>query len=221
MSKIASGVPGIIRKKKSFKKQRVISCRPLTVMKYRKKITRPPRAMTLVEITLAMAIMAIIFAALLSQFRVIQNSWDSQVGAAETLLNSRFLIDHLNRNLSKALRITAVSSSSETNGYIEFIDNDANNVRYDVNSTSDYVEFGLIGSPSDLAGPVSQLQFTCYGTKDLSTPIMDFEPTSLIASAEPLLCQIDAVHYLCAYSGVDSNGFAGVLELGTGEGILP
>ncbi|MHC4241861.1 MAG: hypothetical protein ACYSU4_05615 [Planctomycetota bacterium] len=125
------------------------------------------------ETTLAIAIMAIIFAALVPQLRLIQNSWDSKVGASETLQNGRVLIDHLNRNLSKASRITAVSDSSEINGYIEFIDNDANNVRYDVNSISDYVEFGLIGSPWDLAGPVSKLQFTCYGAVDLITPITD------------------------------------------------
>jgi type II secretory pathway pseudopilin PulG len=122
---------------------------------------------------IAMAIMAIIFAAILPQFRMIQNSWDSKVGASETLQNGRVLIDHLNRNLSKATRITAVSDSSDTNGYIEFIDNDANNIRYGINSVNDYVEFGLIGNLSDLAGPVSKLQFTCYGAVDLSTPITD------------------------------------------------
>jgi len=129
--------------------------------------------MTLVEMLIAMALMAIIFAAVVPQFRVIQNSWDSKVGASETLQNGRVLIDHLNRNLSTASRITAVSSSSEINGYIEFIDNDANNVRYDVNSISDYAQFGFIGSPSDLAGPVSQLQFTCYDSNDFTTPITD------------------------------------------------
>jgi hypothetical protein len=117
--------------------------------------------------------MAIIFAALVPQLRLILNSWDSKVGASETLQNGRILINHINRNLSTALRITAVSDSSETNGYIEFLDNDANNVRYAVNSTSDIVEFGLIGNPSDLAGPVSQLKFTCYDAFDLSTPITD------------------------------------------------
>ena len=142
-------------------------------MHYRKKITQFCRAMTLVEITLAMAIMAIIIAALLPQFRVIQNSWDSKAGAFESLQNGRVLIDHINRNLSKATKITAVSDSFETNGYIEFIDNDANIVRYDVNSVSSYVEFGLIGNLSDLAGPVSKLQFTCYNAVDLSTPITD------------------------------------------------
>jgi len=145
----------------------------LIVMQYRNNKTRIRTALTLLEMVIAMAIMAIIFAAILPQFRVIQNSLDSQAGAAETLQNGRVLIDHLNRNLSKAVRITAVSSSSETNGYIEFIGNDANNVRYDVNSISNYVEFGLVGSLSDLAGPVSKLQFTCYNATDLSTPITD------------------------------------------------
>ena len=65
--------------------------------------------MTLVEILISMAIMAVIFAAVVPQFRVIQNSWDSKVGASETLQNGRVLIDHLNRNLSKASRILEVS----------------------------------------------------------------------------------------------------------------
>jgi len=122
---------------------------------------------------IAMAIMAIVFAAILPQFRAILNSWDSKQAAAETLQNGRVLMDHLYRNLSKAARIIAVSDSSTTNGYIEFVDNDANSFRYDVNSISSYVEFGLIGSLSDLAGPVSQLQFTCYDASDLDTPITD------------------------------------------------
>ncbi len=120
-----------------------------------------------------MAIIAIVFTAILPQFRAIQKSWDSKQNSAEILQNGRVLIDHLNRNLSKAVKITAVSDSSQINGYIEFQDNDVNNVRYDVNSTSDYVEFGPIGSLSDLAGPVSKLQFTCYDGNDFDTAITD------------------------------------------------
>ncbi|MHC4533138.1 MAG: PilW family protein [Planctomycetota bacterium] len=142
-------------------------------MQYRNNKIRFSKAMTLLETIIAMVLMAIIIAVLVPQFRLINNSWDSKVGASETLQNGRVLIDHLNHNLSKASRITAVSDSSETNGYIEFIDNDVNNVRYDVNSISNYVEFGPIGSPSDLAGPVSQLRFTCYDAYDLDTPVTD------------------------------------------------
>ena len=120
-----------------------------------------------------MAIMAIIFAAIVPQFRVIRNSWASKQASAEILQNGRVLIDHLNRNLSKAVRITSVSPSSETNGYIELEDNDAYDFRYDVNSTTKYVQFGLVGDLGDLAGPVSQLRFTCYDSNDLDTPITD------------------------------------------------
>ncbi len=64
--------------------------------------------------------MAIIFAVIVPQFAIMRNNWDSKQGAAETLQNGRILTDHLNRNLSKAVKITAVSDSSETNGYIQF-----------------------------------------------------------------------------------------------------
>jgi type II secretory pathway pseudopilin PulG len=142
-------------------------------MQYRNNKTQPYRALTLVETILAMAIMTIIFAALLPQFRVIQNSWDTKAGASETLQNGRVLIDHIYHNLSKAVRITAVSEPSETNGYIEFFDNDAKNLRYDIDSISNYVEFGTVGALYDMAGPVSQLLFTCYDGNDFGTPITD------------------------------------------------
>ena len=161
------------KQKDSSEGCREIDYRRLTVMQYQNSRTRFSRALTLVEMVIAMAIMAIVFAAILPQFRAIQNSWDSKQGSAETLQNGRVLIDHLNRNLSKAVRITSVSASSETNGYIEFEDNDVNNVRYDVNSTTKYVQFGTVGDLSELAGPVSQLQFTCYDAYDLDTPITD------------------------------------------------
>jgi len=103
-----------------------------------------------------------------------RNSWDSKQAAAETLQNGRVLIDHLNRNLSKAVRVSAVSDSAETNGYIEFEDNDANTLRYDI-AANNYVEFGLVGDLSDLAVTVSQLQFTCYDACDFNTPITDVE----------------------------------------------
>ena len=79
--------------------------------------------LTLLEMIIAMAIMAIVFAAIVPQFRIILNSWDSKAGAAEALQNGRVLMDHISRNLSKAKRITVVSASTVTNGYIQFIAN--------------------------------------------------------------------------------------------------
>ena len=45
-----------------------------------------------------------------------------------------------------------------------------------------------------------------------------FEPTSCLTTSLGL---VDTGHYLCAYRGVDTDGFAGILELGMGEAILP
>ena len=141
-------------------------------MKYRKNTIGFYAALTLPEMVLAMSIMAVVMAVILVQFRAILNSWDSKAGTGEVIQNGRIMIDHLNRNLSKAVRITDVSSAAETDGYIEFEDNDGNTLRYDI-AANDYVEFGVIGSLSDLAGPVSMLQFTCYDACDLDTPITD------------------------------------------------
>ena len=60
------------------------------------------RAMTLLELILAMVMITIIFAAVLPQFAAIRNSWDSKQGSSEALQNGRVLMDHISRNLSKA-----------------------------------------------------------------------------------------------------------------------
>ena len=136
------------------------------------KALRLSIGLTIVEMVIAMAIMAVVFAAIIPGFRAIQNSWDSKAGDAEMLQNSRVLMEHLSRNLSKAARLTAVSGSSVTNGYIEFKDSDGNILRYDI-SSNNYVEFGPVGNLSELAGPVSQLKFTCFDACDLGSPTTD------------------------------------------------
>jgi len=142
-------------------------------MKHRGNKIRFRPALTMLEMAIAIAIMAVVFAVLVPQLRALHRSWDSKAGNAETLQNGRILKDHLHRNLSSAVRITAVSDPAETSGYIEFLDNDANSVRYDVDSATSYIQFGPVGNLADLAGPVSQLQFTCYDAFDLDTPITD------------------------------------------------
>lgn len=149
-------------------------------MTYKDNRIRFYPGLTLLEMVIAMAIMAAIFAVLVPQLRAIQNSWDTKSGSAEALQNGRVLMDHLQQNLASVAEITAVSGPAEPNGYIEFLDNDANNVRYDVNAASSYVEFGVVGNLSDLAGPISQFQITCYDACDLDTPLDPVTDPSLI-----------------------------------------
>ena len=128
------------------------------------------RALTMLEMIISLAIIAVIFAVVLPQFRNMENSWASKRATAEAIQNGRILISYLNQNLAKAARITAVSDPCDTTGYIEFEGNDAVTYRCEIGADN-IVEFGPVGSLVDLAGPVSQLQFTCYDAQDLDTPI--------------------------------------------------
>ncbi|RKY10123.1 MAG: hypothetical protein DRP66_00455 [Planctomycetota bacterium] len=139
----------------------------------------PNRALTLMEMVVALAIMAVVFAAVLPQFLNINNSWASRRGAAEALQNGRVITDHIYKNLMKSVRITAVSDPDETNGYIEFEAENGSTYRYAV-MANNYVGFGLAGSLDDVAGPVGSLRFTCYGLDDLDTPITDIDSIRMV-----------------------------------------
>jgi len=223
--------------------------------------------MTLLEMVIAVAMVIVIFAAVLPQFAAIRNSWDSKQGVAEAIQNGRVLMDHISRNLSNAKRITDVSASSVTNGYIQFVDNNDVNNRYDI-AANNYVEFGPPGNLSDLAGPVSVLQFTCYDVCDWDTPLSPVTDVNLIRTVKvqttvtnsaglaqdkdfttwaylrtngtnqagltkgtafewdasngqmPAIVQVDSTHYLCAYDGPDNDGWAVILTANTAAGTV-
>jgi len=135
--------------------------------------TQAPAAgagLTLVEMLMAMAILMVVFAVIAPQLRAIRNSWASKRENTKVIQNGRVLMDHITFNLTQANRITAVSDSAVTNGYIEFEDNDGNAMRYEIGANN-YVQFGPPNDLSDLAGPVSQLQFSCYDVCDLDTAL--------------------------------------------------
>ncbi|MHC4131994.1 MAG: LamG-like jellyroll fold domain-containing protein [Planctomycetota bacterium] len=149
-------------------------------MVYQSAQNRGCGGLTLIEMVIAITIMVIVFAALLPQIKAMRNSWDSKEGNAEALQNGRVLTDHVYQTLAKAVNITDASDKDQTLGYIVFEDNDGNNMRYDVNGTTNYVEFGQVGDLSDLAGPISKFQLTCYDTCDLDNPIDPITNTDFI-----------------------------------------
>jgi len=222
------------------------------------------KGLTLLELVIALGIMTVVFTAVLPLLRAIDNSWDSKQGISQTVQNARVLMDHIDRHLVQAVRISAVSEPTETAGYIEFEDNNGNTLRYEL--ANNYVRFGTVGNLSDLAGPVSSLSFTCYDGNDFDNYTTDvnsirfvtvqatltnpapqgqdrtFTSSVYIRSAgsyqaasitkgtpleydnsqgtEAALAQIDASHYLCAYSGDKDDGWAVVLTVDTGNSTI-
>jgi len=123
-------------------------------------IRRGGKGLTLAEMIIAMAIMVIIMAAIMPQFRAIRNSWASSEASANMIQNGRVLQEHIVRNLSAAKRIVRVSSSSIANGFIIFKDSNDIEKRYMV--SGGYVVFGTLGSEEQLAGIVSRFQISSY-----------------------------------------------------------
>lgn len=141
-------------------------------MQYRNNTTRRSRALTLLEMVIAVSAMTVVLMTLLPALVGIRNSWDARQGDAEITQNARVLVDHFGRHLSTAARITDVSAPSEEQGYIEFTDNDGNTCRYAVGGDG-LVEFGPPDGGADLAGPVSRFQLACYDGNDFVTPTVE------------------------------------------------
>ncbi|UCC22127.1 MAG: prepilin-type N-terminal cleavage/methylation domain-containing protein, partial [Planctomycetota bacterium] len=133
---------------------------------------RRASGMTLVEMLVAVAILVVVFAVIVPQIRAIQNSWGSKREMVEAIQNGRVLMDHIVFNLTQANRIRQVSDPAETDGYIEFEDHHGGVMRYEIGMDG-FIEYGPLDNLSELAGPVSELQFTCYDACDLDTPITD------------------------------------------------
>lgn len=163
--------------------------------------------MTILEMVIAMSIMAMVFSVIAPLIRNIQNSWASKQASAETLQNARVLVEHINRNLAKATRITSVSSPSENLGFIEFIDNLGNTMRYEVGD-NDYVRFGQVDDLSDLAGPVSKLQFSGYSLDDMDDTTTDVETIRFVRAESTFVNEesLGTDKSLAAQAYIQANG---------------
>ena len=160
----------------------MLSCKTFKRGHTRERRAVPPGT-TLVELTVATAIMATIFAATMPLFVGIRNSADTRWTNLEMLQNARVLNEHLGRYLAQATRIMAVSASTDSAGYIECEMEDGVVYRCAVGARG-YIEFGPVGDrhgpgefPHDgrrlgiLAGPVEYLRFACYHEQDFYRPL--------------------------------------------------
>lgn len=144
------------------------------------------KGLTLIEMIVSLSIMAIVFAAIVPQFRILDKSWDSKQGSAQAVQNLRILADHVNRKLSTSAKVVSVSSAATGSGFIEFEGNDGLTYRYDVDGQG-YVQYGTVGSQQQLAGPVNKLQFSCFALDDMATAITDVDSIRFVRVSTELV----------------------------------
>jgi len=176
------------------------------------------RGTTLIELVVAITLMALVMGTVVPLIGSLRNNLDSAQSNMNTLQKGRSLFNHLSLHLGQAIRITAVSPASQTLGYIEFEDDLGDAYRYDVGADS-YVEYGLAASQENLAGPVSQLQFTCYSHHDMNSPITDVNSIRFVEVQATIINQgttgQDKTFSTSAYVYVNGNNNESEATMGT------
>ena len=128
------------------------------------------QGVTITELLIAMTIMAIVFSVLVPLFHHMELSWDSVKYRTQNIETASSLIEHLNRYLSRAAEITDVTPHTDPTGKIVFLRNDETEYCYDYDSVNT-VGYGPDGDLKTLFDDISEMKFTCYGSRDLTTPI--------------------------------------------------
>ena len=132
------------------------------------------------ELTVATALMATVFAAIMPLFAGIRNSADARWASLEMVQNARVLNEQLCRHLTQARRMVAFSAGTDDRGYLEFEAQDGVVYRCAV-GTRGYIEFGPVGKLGELAGPVEYLRFACYSDADFDRPLQTPEGVRLVS----------------------------------------
>ncbi len=135
---------------------------------------------TLVELTIAMAITATVFTAVLPLFAGIRNSTEARWAGLEMVQNARVLNEYLCRHLAEARRVARVSGATDRRGFIEF-ETAAGTLCSCSLGDGGNIEFGPAGRGQErensertrppagmLTGPAEYLCFTCYDGEDLA-----------------------------------------------------
>jgi len=125
--------------------------------------------MTILELMIATAMMALIVGVVVPVLAGVRNSAETEGGRVEMVQSGRVLNEHLLRQLAQAVRVAAVSSPSDIDGYLEFEGPDGTVYRYEINEDR-YVAFGPLGDLAALAGPAQSLRFVCYDANDFAEP---------------------------------------------------
>ncbi len=121
--------------------------------------TKSGAGFTIVELLLVVAVMALLTAALSPLFRTSYQAWRLGDRRAEVIQNARIGMDKMSWELKQIKMVSGVSSPTDPQGYITFLDYEENfkEFRYEVG----YLAY-VSGTVATLAGPIESLYFSCY-----------------------------------------------------------
>jgi type II secretory pathway pseudopilin PulG len=127
-----------------------------------KKLAKQPSAFTLVELILVVGTIAVVAGALVGLISNSYEDWKLGSNRSTLLQDGQATIEQMVRILRQAKGFSAVSSPTDTAGYITFIDVDGQLKEFRLANSTNELQYGEPASLSTLAGSVSSLVFTSY-----------------------------------------------------------
>lgn len=120
------------------------------------------RALTLSELLLVVAIVALLTASMAPAIRAAHRGSNTSDRRSEVLQNDRVGIDQVSRVLRETTRLYRISGPSDGLGYIEFFNKASEIYRFERTSGSDELRYGPLGTLSLLAGPITSFLLTSF-----------------------------------------------------------
>jgi type II secretory pathway pseudopilin PulG len=138
-----------------------------------KKHVNRLRGFTLVELILVVATIGLVAGALVGLISNSYEDWKLGSNRSTLLQDGQAAMEQMVRILRQAKGFSAVSSPTDTAGYITFTDVDGQPKEFRLNNSTNELQYGEPASLSTLAGSVSSLVFTCYDVdaNSLADPI--------------------------------------------------
>ncbi|QDS99360.1 PulJ/GspJ family protein [Adhaeretor mobilis] len=138
--------------------------------------SKPKRGFSLLELSIAMAMMAALSTASMVVLRTSQTSWNRHREDHQRTQGAAAIVRHIVRNVRQATAVTAISAPADTSGTLSLLQLDGSVLVWDHDNINDQVNFGETTAGNLFANHVTQLKFVGYKV-DGTTPT---EETDLI-----------------------------------------
>ncbi|MCH8146702.1 MAG: hypothetical protein IH987_01735 [Planctomycetes bacterium] len=120
------------------------------------------RAMTLLETMMAMSLMTVISVIGAQTVRITWQAWDMQARRSDTLQHLSGTLTHITRHLRSARTVVEVSGPTDDSGFLAITLPDDSVVKWDHDSSSHRIYYGIDPPTSLLALDIDTLTFECF-----------------------------------------------------------
>ncbi|MEQ8211071.1 MAG: prepilin-type N-terminal cleavage/methylation domain-containing protein [Lacipirellulaceae bacterium] len=135
----------------------------------KKSSNNAKRGFSLLELSIAMAMMAALSAASMVLLRTSQNAWNRHRDDHERSQSASAALRHIVRNARQSVAVTAITSPTNNSGSLSLQRSDGAILVWNHDGVNDQVNYGITTASSLLSNYITALTFTGYKADGIST----------------------------------------------------